>query len=133
MNSCNTNTIVVIISVVVVLVSLYVIYERYEMYEGFKIKTLYSEPSLTCELGGDQCVLSTGKYGICDKHSDRCIQVPNSMYYNLAPTPYNLEPPIGEISSDCQWRTTCERSDGNMGQCFSSECYPMGGYDFRSY
>lgn len=107
--------------------------ENFEKTNTVDIKTLYSEPSLTCELGSTQCVLSTGKNGICDGSSDRCIQIPDSMTYKLTPSSYSAAPPIGEPSERCQWSIICTRSDGSMGSCDSGLCYPTDGYDVRNY
>jgi len=85
--------------------------------------TLYSEPNLSCDLGGTKCQMSIGTPGICDVRSRRCVEepywFPEKQFHD-----YSLEPPIGELNPECQWRGICNRSNNEMGVCMSGLCYP---------
>ncbi len=88
-----------------------------------KLPMPYTEPSLSCNLGMQSCVLSTGLPGLCDPTNRMCVEI---LDWNNRPSVYPNQPPIGQPSYMCTLtnKATCIRADGEMGFCASGNCYP---------
>ena len=121
------NTLTAIIIVFVAIVAWYLITKTGENFENLRIlnvpKRPYSEPNLNCDLGARDCRLSTGPSGTCDYKSRKCVELPYSAPQKVYKGD-SLSPPIGEPSSECQWRGVCNRMNNEMGVCMSGLCYP---------
>lgn len=78
--------------------------------------TQYSESSPACQTGSGVCQLSTGKYGLCDRPSGRCVDIRPK--YGIPDVP-SVEPRSGqEFHKNC-WHglSVCNLSDGSSGVC----------------
>ena len=86
--------------------------------------TQYSELSPACRAGSHVCQLSTGKAGICDRQSDRCVDIRPTWEVPDIPS---LEPRSGqEFHKNC-WHglSVCNLSDGSSGACgLGGVCFP---------
>jgi len=109
------------------IVILYFSTRKTEPYENLRIirvnKKIYSEPNLNCDMGSKNCRLSTGPLGLCDVLTRECVEIPNTAPEKTFKNE-SMAPPIGELSSECQWRGICTRKDNGMGVCMSGLCYP---------